>query len=115
MSGDIVEKIPETVTNASIRATLMEWLVVHLASALEMPAEAIDVGRNLEDYGLDSMQAVGLTGDLQSWLGVEIPPTAIWDHTTVESTCEFLVRLIPAYRSATNGAASGRAETKRRA
>lgn|SRR5215472_8329258 len=115
MSGDIVEKIPETVTSASIRSALMEWLVVHVASALEMSEEAIDAGRNLEDYGLDSMQAVGLTGDLQSWLGVEIPPTAIWDHATIESTCEFLIQLMPAYRSATNGAASGRAETKRRA
>ena len=110
-----MEKIPETVKNATIHAALMEWLLVHVASVLEMPSEAIDVGRNLEDYGLDSMQAVGLTGDLQSWLGIEIPPTAIWDHTTIESTCEFLIQLIPAHQSATNGAASGGVDTKRRA
>lgn len=105
----------ETVKNAGIRAALTEWLVVHVASALEMPPDAVDVRQNLEDYGLDSMQAVGLTGDLQSWLGVEIPPTAIWDHPTIESTSEFVSQLIASHQSATDGTVSDGADTKRRA
>ena len=110
-----MEKTSQTLKNAGIRAALMEWLVVQVASALEMPSDAVDVGRNLEDYGLDSMQAVGLTGDLQSWLGIEIPPTAIWDHTTIESTCEFIIQLIASHQSATAGIVFEGADIKRSA
>jgi acyl carrier protein len=102
----MMEKTSGMLKNAGIRAALMEWLVVQVASTLEMPSDAVDVGRNLEDYGLDSMQAVGLTGDLQSWLGIEIPPTAIWDNTTIESTCEFLMQLIATGQSAKDGTVS---------
>jgi acyl carrier protein len=71
---------------------IRQWLVTNIAAVLEIDAAAIDVKRPLEEYGLDSMQAVCLSGDLQQWLGRSIPETAVWDYPTIESLCKYLCR-----------------------
>jgi acyl carrier protein len=81
--------------------SLREWLIGNIASVLEIDAATIDVNRNLDELGLDSLQAVCLAGDLEAWLGVEVPETALWDYPTIESMCEYVTRKIPAARQLT--------------
>jgi acyl carrier protein len=83
-------------THETVKTSLMDWLLPRVAAVLDMPQDSIDIDRNLEDYGLDSLQAVGLAGDLQSWLGIDIPPTVIWDYPSIGEACDFLARLIAA-------------------
>jgi acyl carrier protein len=63
---------------------------------LEIDPATIDVSRNLDELGLDSLQSVCLAGDLEAWLGTEIPATAIWDYPTIDCLCEYLTGAIAA-------------------
>lgn len=71
-----------------------EWLRVNVAAVLEIDPSEIDSNRNLDEYGLDSMQSVCLSGDLEKWLKVEISATAIWDYPTIDSLCGYIERLL---------------------
>jgi acyl carrier protein len=73
-----------------------EWLLVNIAAVLEIDPSGIDTNRNLDEYGLDSMQSVCLSGDLETWLKVDISATAIWDYPTIDSLCGYLEGLLVA-------------------
>ena len=59
--------------------------MIYLSDLLEFSADEIEIDVPFDTYGLDSSAAVGLTGDLEDWLGQEIDPTLLYDYPTVES------------------------------
>ena len=67
---------------------------MNIAAVLEIDPSEIDSTRNLDEYGLDSMQSVCLSGDLEKWLKVEIPATAIWDYPAIDSLCGYIEGLL---------------------
>lgn len=69
---------------------IKEWIVNYLADLLEAEPEEIDVTVPFDRYGLDSSAAVGLTGELEDWLGEEVSPTLLYDYPTVESLVEYM-------------------------
>lgn len=71
-------------------AEIQDWIAAYLADLLEIEPEDVDVTIPFDRYGLDSSAAVGLTGDLENWLGTEIEPTALYDYPTVEALVEHL-------------------------
>src|SRR2546423_13861907 len=66
------------------------WLVENIASVVNMDPGQIDVHQTFDNYGLDSLQAVSLSGDLENWLSTEISPTVVWDYPTVEQLARYL-------------------------
>jgi acyl carrier protein len=72
---------------------IQDWIVAYLADLLEKEPEEVDVTIPFDRYGLDSSAAVGLTGDLEDWLGIEIDPTIIYDYPTVEALSEHISSL----------------------
>jgi acyl carrier protein len=76
-------------TAEAIRA----WLVARCADALEVPVESLDPSGALTDYGLGSVQAVSLVGDLEEWLGRQLPATLFWDYPTLDAVASELARL----------------------
>jgi acyl carrier protein len=65
------------------------WLVAKCADALEVPGESLDPSGPLSEYGLGSVQAVSLVGDLEEWLGRQLPATLFWDYPTLDAVaCE---------------------------
>ncbi|WP_026736725.1 acyl carrier protein [Fischerella sp. PCC 9605] len=71
-------------------AEIKAWIVSYLADLLEVAPEEVDVTIPFDRYGLDSSAAVGLTGDLQDWLGYEVDPTLLYDYPTIESLVQHL-------------------------
>lgn len=69
---------------------IQEWIVAQVARALDLEVEAVDVQVPFAEYGLDSRTAVGLSGELEDWLGLELSPTLVWDYPTIESMARFL-------------------------
>ncbi|MBK8783716.1 MAG: hypothetical protein IPO22_18355 [Anaerolineales bacterium] len=59
-------------------------LVTRIASILEMDAASIDPRQPFTYYGLGSVQAVSLTGDLEDFLDRKLAPTLAWDYPTIE-------------------------------
>lgn len=70
---------------------IQSWLVAQLAEELSLDPSSIEVSEPLTRYGLDSIDAVTLVGDLEDWLDLELPSTLFWDHPTIEKSAQFLV------------------------
>jgi 8-amino-7-oxononanoate synthase len=76
----------EPPTEEAIRS----WLITNIASVVNMEPSRIDVRQTFDNYGLDSLQAVSLSGDLETWLNREVSPTVVWDYPTVEQLARHL-------------------------
>ena len=69
---------------------LERWLITHLAAQLKVETTEIDPLRRLEEYGLDSLEAVALTGEIETMLGRAVDPTILWDYPSVRAVARFL-------------------------
>ncbi len=59
------------------------WLVKAIARSLRIPPDQIDPQRPFADFGIDSVAAVELSGDLEDFLGKQVAPTVVWDYPTI--------------------------------
>ncbi|HEY4088947.1 MAG TPA: aminotransferase class III-fold pyridoxal phosphate-dependent enzyme, partial [Bryobacteraceae bacterium] len=83
----------ETISSPEYRPTMsaiQAWLVSDLAQRLKVASEEIDIREPFSRYGLDSIGAVGLSGDLERWLGRRLDPTLAWDYPSVEALAAHL-------------------------
>ncbi len=71
-------------------AEIQAWIVSYLAELLEIGPDEVDVTIPFDRYGLDSATAVGMTGDLEDWLGRKLDPTLLYDYPTVETFAQHL-------------------------
>lgn len=76
----------ESFTTAEIQA----WIVSYLAELLEIEPDEVNVTIPFDRYGLDSSVTVGLTGDLEEWMGRKLDPTLLYDYPTIESLSQHL-------------------------
>jgi acyl carrier protein len=74
----------------SPQQAIENWLVSQLANQLSLDAKTINVTEPLTRYGLDSIDAVTMVGDLEEWLDLELPSTLFWDHPTIAKSAQFL-------------------------
>jgi acyl carrier protein len=71
-------------------AKIQDWIASYLAERLEFNQDEIDVTIPLERYGLDSTDAIVLTGELEEWLEFEFEPTLIYDYPTIEALAHYV-------------------------
>jgi 1-acyl-sn-glycerol-3-phosphate acyltransferase len=69
---------------------IREWLVVHAARELELSVSQIDVTQPLRRFGLDSLAVAGLSGELEIWLGRDLPEDLLNDYPTIQAMAEYL-------------------------
>lgn len=74
----------------TVATDIQTWLVEKIAHRLKVPESKIDVERYFDEFGLDSTEALVLSGELEKWLGVEIPTTALWYHPTIASLSQYI-------------------------
>ncbi len=90
----MAKKIKVTpVTQPPTEETIRTWLVTNIANVVNMDPGKIDIHQTFDNYGLDSLQAVSLSGDLETWLSMEISPTVVWDYPTVELLAQHLSQI----------------------
>jgi acyl carrier protein len=77
-------------TEPPTEEAIRTWLITNIASVVSMDPSRIDIQQTFDHYGLDSLQAVSLSGDLEIWLNREISPTVVWDYPTVEQLARHL-------------------------
>lgn len=65
--------------------SLQSWVIDWLSRELKIPPRDLNVQENLLVYGVDSVSAIMLAGDLEDFLGRRLSPTLLWDHPTVAS------------------------------
>jgi acyl carrier protein len=84
-------KLDEQTSEMTPTQAVQTWLVKQLAEQLSLDPKTVSVGEPLTRYGLDSIDAVTMVGDLEDWLDLELPSTLFWDYPTIEKSAQYLV------------------------
>lgn len=74
-------------TGAQKSASLEEiqtWLITHLAELMRVSPDEVHVQEPFTNFGLNSIDAVSLSGDLEDYLNRPLPATLLWDFPTIE-------------------------------
>ena len=71
--------------------TLKAWLTDRVATYVRLTPEEIKPNVPLPEYGLDSVYALTLVGDIEDYLNLSIEPTLMWDHPTIEALAKGLL------------------------
>nr|VFK27700.1 MAG: Acyl-CoA synthetase (AMP-forming)/AMP-acid ligase II [Candidatus Kentron sp. MB]VFK35522.1 MAG: Acyl-CoA synthetase (AMP-forming)/AMP-acid ligase II [Candidatus Kentron sp. MB]VFK75716.1 MAG: Acyl-CoA synthetase (AMP-forming)/AMP-acid ligase II [Candidatus Kentron sp. MB] len=73
-------------------SAIANWLVVRIGELTGRSPEKIDTERPFAHYGLDSIAAVGLSGELGEWLGKPLPATVVYEHPSIGALARHVVR-----------------------
>lgn len=71
-------------------AAVRSWLVERLASHLKQESSSIDPAKPFEDYGLDSMFAVKVTGELEKVVEMRLSPALLFENTCVNDVARVI-------------------------
>jgi len=77
---------------ACVRELVCEWIIQWLIVRGGIDADQINVNRRFEDYGLDSLMAIELVGDLEDSCDVELTPMLAWEHPTIIKMASLIAR-----------------------
>lgn len=72
-------------------AEIQAWMISYLSDLLELDPGEIDTKEPLASYGLDSTGAVGMVGDLGSWLDRLVDPEVLYSYPTIDALTHYLV------------------------
>lgn len=69
---------------------IQAWLKAQVADLIGVEPDGVDVDQTFASFGLSSLAAVSLSGDLDEWLGIPLPATLAWDYPTISKLSERL-------------------------
>ena len=81
---------PDLKTSNPTVESIQTWLAKWIANELKIAVDAIDMGKSFIYYGLDSVTAIGLVGDLEVWLERQFSPTLAWDYPDIKTLAQQL-------------------------
>ncbi|WP_197454604.1 AMP-binding protein [Stieleria varia] len=87
---EIAQPISEN-QREGITLLVEDWMTQWLVSRAGVDPNDIAPERSFEQYGLDSMTAVELSGETQDWSGVELTPVVAWTHPTITGLSAYIV------------------------
>jgi acyl transferase domain-containing protein len=88
----LTDLAPEARPLERSRRAIQDWLVARMARLLKIAPEQLNVGEPLAHYGLDSITAVTLSGDLEAWLGRRLSPTLAYDYPSIQALAAYLAQ-----------------------
>lgn len=85
-SSETTSPMPESgeLSREVVSEEVSNWLVSYVEELLGLSPGELDISANFDRYGLDSASAVGMTGDLAAWLGVEVDVAAAYEYPSVK-------------------------------
>ncbi len=69
---------------------IKQFLFSRLSSLMQIREDSIDPAEPFSSYGIDSLKAVQLSGELEELLHKELPATLVYDYPSVNSLSGFL-------------------------
>lgn len=70
--------------------SLRKWLLAWIERTLELPSGRVEPDTHFRDLGINSIQAVDLTNDIESTFGIEVEPGELLQHPSVEKLTTLL-------------------------
>lgn len=71
-------------------AEVEDWLIDRLAKQLKLAQNQIDAAQPFDSYGLDSLVAIELSGELGRWLGRDLPGNLLLDYDSIAALAAHL-------------------------
>ena len=81
-----IPKLAEVSPTAKIedwQHKIQAWLLQQVSEHLHLAPNQISTQEPLADYGLSSLTAARLSGDLQDWLEIPLDPTLLYDYPSI--------------------------------
>ncbi|HEU5382932.1 MAG TPA: SDR family NAD(P)-dependent oxidoreductase [Ktedonobacteraceae bacterium] len=72
------------------REVIQNWLLEKLAAVLGVEQATLYVDEPFKNYGLASIDMVGLSGELEDWLGRALSPTIAYDYPSIALLARYL-------------------------
>ncbi len=69
-----------TIPSAS---SIESWLVHRIANRLKTPPAQLDVNESFAHFGLDSVALLGISGELEDWMGCSVSPKLLFNYPTI--------------------------------
>ena len=70
--------------------SIQNWLLTNISEKLQIATTQIDVQEPLARYGLDSVTAVSLSGELEIWLDRKLSPSLVYDYPSIQALAHYL-------------------------
>lgn len=83
-----INSIPET------EKELQEWLTYHFGKKLGIDSNSIDLSKPFASYGLSSVVAVEMTGEIGEKFGIELSPVLFYQYSNFLSLSQYLAKLM---------------------
>ncbi len=81
---------PTTDDRPNILSDTRSWMIQWLIARAGVDPVDVDTEKPFANYGLDSMTAVEMSGEIEDWSGVELTPIVVWNYPTVATLSEFV-------------------------
>ncbi|HTK10959.1 MAG TPA: beta-ketoacyl synthase N-terminal-like domain-containing protein [Ktedonobacteraceae bacterium] len=91
VSGAPASQAERQETNGKIR-DISSWLVTHIAERAHLDPRTVDLHAPFVQYGFNSLEAVGLSGELEHWLGRSLSPTLVYDYPSISLLAHYLAQ-----------------------
>ena len=79
-----------TTPHARSHESIQSWLVNRIANQLKTSESRIDVNETFAHFGLDSITLIGISGELENWLGETVSPKLLFNYPTISELAEYL-------------------------
>lgn len=70
-----------------------QWLLLRIKEVTRSQLSSIDPLRPLEEYGLDSLQAISLAGELEELLQITVPDQVLQTNRTLRELAQSLASM----------------------
>lgn len=81
-------------THEKLRAAM----VSELARRVKCPESEVDTAKPFDSYGLDSREAVQVSGALEKIVERRLSPAILFDHGTIDDLADYLTRELRLHR-----------------
>jgi amino acid adenylation domain-containing protein/non-ribosomal peptide synthase protein (TIGR01720 family) len=71
-------------------SSIARWLAERIGRQVGLASERVDLRAPFASFGLGSVQAVSLAGELQDWLGHPLSPTLVYEYPSIETLAQHL-------------------------
>ena len=78
------------------KATLVVWISTWLRTELKLADAELSGDTTFARFGVDSVHATMMIGDLEEHLSRRLSPTLAWDHPTINALATHLAVGVPA-------------------
>jgi acyl carrier protein len=87
-------EVPSPATAADrdlLQSATENWMTTWLIARAGVDPSEIKLDKPFSDYGLDSMTAVEMSGEIEDWSGATLTPIVAWNYPTVTRLSEYIV------------------------